>query len=179
MKKIKIIISASLILLWMAVIFIFSSMSGEESNAESKKIIKHVVEEKTVDTSAEVTNSNNQNIVTKQKKSNAIDNIIDQLNKILRKFAHASIYFVLSIFVMNFIFQIKQDRKFIYYIIAIFVCLVYACTDEFHQLYVDGRTGQFSDTLIDTAGAGIGCITVWVFCKIKNLIKNKIEIKES
>lgn len=29
----------------------------------------------------------------------------------------------------------------------------YACTDEFHQLFVPGRAGQFRDVLIDSSGA--------------------------
>ena len=29
---------------------------------------------------------------------------------------------------------------------------LYACTDEFHQLFVPGRAGRFTDVLIDTTG---------------------------
>lgn len=29
----------------------------------------------------------------------------------------------------------------------------YACTDEFHQLFVPGRAGRFTDVLIDSSGA--------------------------
>jgi len=135
----------------MGVIFGFSSKSGDESNAQSKGIIESVAEVKDSSTS--------------QKK---ITKLTDKWNVPLRKCAHASIYFVLSIFVMNFIFLIKKENKFQYYIIGILICFIYACTDEYHQIYVDGRTGRFTDALIDTAGATIGVIIVWIFSKIKN-----------
>ena len=36
--------------------------------------------------------------------------------------------------------------------------VVYACTDEIHQLFVPGRSGQLTDVLIDSAGAGMGLL---------------------
>lgn len=151
----------------MGVIFGFSSKSGDESNVQSKSIIESV---------ADVTNVKNIEKVkttdgTYSVKKTSI--VMDRLNKIVRKFAHASIYFVLSIFVMSFIFIIKKENKFRYYLIGIFICFLYACTDEFHQLYVPGRTGRFTDAIIDTLGASMGCIAMWIFCKIKSMIKLK------
>ncbi len=35
-------------------------------------------------------------------------------------------------------------------LLSVFCC---ACTDEFHQLFVQGREGKFTDVLIDSAGA--------------------------
>lgn len=33
---------------------------------------------------------------------------------------------------------------------------LYACTDEFHQLFVEGRSGEFRDICIDSAGVILG-----------------------
>ncbi|MBR1455661.1 MAG: VanZ family protein [Oscillospiraceae bacterium] len=43
---------------------------------------------------------------------------------------------------------------------ALLFCFLYACSDEWHQTFVPGRAGLFSDVLIDSAGylAGIGLI---------------------
>ena len=38
----------------------------------------------------------------------------------------------------------------------------YALTDEFHQWFVDGRTPQVGDLLIDAAGTAFGCLVVWI-----------------
>lgn len=167
MKKAKIIISICLILIWMGVIFGFSSKSGDESNVQSKSIIESVADATNVKNIEKVKTEDG----TYSVKKTSI--VMDRLNKIVRKSAHASIYFVLSIFVMNFIFIVKKENKFKYYLVGIFICFLYACTDEFHQLYVPGRTGRFTDALIDTLGASMGCIVMWIFCKIKSMIKLK------
>lgn len=44
----------------------------------------------------------------------------------------------------------------------------YAATDEFHQLFVEGRSGQVSDVLIDSAGAVMGMLA---FVVIGYLVK--------
>lgn len=31
--------------------------------------------------------------------------------------------------------------------------MLYACTDEYHQLFVPGRSGQLRDVMIDAVGA--------------------------
>jgi len=38
---------------------------------------------------------------------------------------------------------------------------VYAGSDEFHQLFVPGRTGSLQDVLIDTLGAAVGLMALW------------------
>ena len=40
--------------------------------------------------------------------------------------------------------------------LAAFLTMLYACSDEFHQLFVAGRSGRISDVLIDSAGAVLG-----------------------
>ena len=40
---------------------------------------------------------------------------------------------------------------------------LYACTDEFHQIFVDGRDGNFIDVGIDSLGAFTGICVGFVF----------------
>lgn len=44
----------------------------------------------------------------------------------------------------------------------------YAATDEFHQLFVAGRSGQLRDVLLDSAGVLAGIL---VFCALAHLLK--------
>ena len=44
----------------------------------------------------------------------------------------------------------------------------YAATDEFHQLFVPGRSGQMTDVMIDSVGCLIGCL---VTCLILHLVR--------
>lgn len=149
-KKVKIIISATLVVIWMAVIFAFSATEADDSDKQSKEII-YIIAEK-----------------IEGKTADQIENI-DSLNHLIRKFAHGSVYFILCILVMNLILQVKdKNYKFIYVVIAIAISFLYACTDEFHQIFVDGRAGQFTDILIDTFGATLGSALYVLIFKIKN-----------
>lgn len=44
--------------------------------------------------------------------------------------------------------------------LAFVFCLLYACTDEFHQLFVDSREGRPGDVLYDSLGFGISILLV-------------------
>ncbi|MDF2506028.1 MAG: hypothetical protein K0R06_3523 [Clostridium sp.] len=76
---------------------------------------------------------------------------------LIRKNAHAFEYCVLAIVISTILFQFKvKGRGAIIYIM--FICLIYAVLDEFHQIYVPGRTSSVRDVLIDFSGALIGMI---------------------
>ena len=55
---------------------------------------------------------------------------------------------------------------FLVIIIPIVVAFVYACSDEFHQLFIDGRSSEFTDVLIDTCGAILGVLIINLIFKI-------------
>lgn len=40
--------------------------------------------------------------------------------------------------------------------LSVLACGFYAATDEFHQTFVPGRSGEINDVLLDTAGATFG-----------------------
>lgn len=194
-QKTKITISAILVVIWMAVIFCFSAVPADESNRQSLNIVNRAIEKFEAKSSFNMYNEKNnknninqntqtnndiqklqvinKNIANISQKTQQKQNLILKLNRILRKFAHASVYFILYILVLNLIYQIKKEYKLAYCIMSIGVCFLYACTDEFHQLYVDGRTGLFSDVIIDTLGATVSFIFVEIIYKIFTLIHQK------
>ncbi len=49
----------------------------------------------------------------------------------------------------------------------------YAATDEIHQLFVPGRSGQLSDVLLDSAGVMAGIIIVLLLIRMVNLRINR------
>ena len=51
--------------------------------------------------------------------------------------------------------------------IVIGLVFLYGCTDEFHQLFVAGRTSKFSDVLIDTTGGTIGYLFWLIFPRMR------------
>ena len=99
-----------------------------------------------------------------------LDKIVDVINAPIRKCAHAAEYFVLTILTL-FALRGKDTwnmpiKKGI--IIALGICFVYSLTDEFHQLFVPARSGQFSDCVNDTLGGVVASIVHWIGYKIKN-----------
>ena len=162
----KAIINWTLVIIWASVIFFMSSMDTNESNSKSKTVINDIVE-KSVETTNELGITNKQPSESNKKK------VIDKLNQPLRKVAHASEYFIFTILIIIALKNsgLNGTRLFI---IAIIICFIYACTDEYHQTFVNGRTGQFSDTLIDTFGGFISCLMYTFMMKINKIRKKHI-----
>jgi len=154
LKKIKLvnIFLWVVVLLWAVLIFTLSAQPAEQSNNLSSKVTKTIVE--TVIWIANI------NIDTK-----TTDGLVQQLNHLVRKSAHTGIYFVLGVLVIKTCIK-TGVRDIKAYIFAMIFCIFYAATDEFHQTFVPGRSGQISDVLIDTAGAILGIGACWVYNKI-------------
>ena len=64
--------------------------------------------------------------------------IIEKYSYPIRKLAHYSLYFILGILSFLVIVDYKNNKKLILY--SMFICFLYACTDEFHQLFIAGRS---------------------------------------
>ena len=79
-----------------------------------------------------------------------------------RKMAHMGIYCMLSFSTMLVLFTFPLGMVFRMLASLIF-CVVYACSDEFHQLLVEGRSPRALDVMIDSAGAGTGIIAALLF----------------
>jgi VanZ family protein len=72
-----------------------------------------------------------------------------------RKIAHIAVYFILAILVMYTLKEFKV-KDILYY--SLLICYLYALSDEFHQLFVIGRSGEFKDVIIDTLGSILAII---------------------
>ena len=84
----------------------------------------------------------------------------------IRKTAHMVEYFLLSISIGIPLSYYHLCCKKLYF--TTFLCSVlYAGTDEFHQLFVEGRSGRVSDVVIDSIGIAIGCLLVFLFAHKK------------
>lgn len=72
----------------------------------------------------------------------------------VRKAAHMTEYAILALLLLGMITKDRITRKQLLSVI----CLVaaYAATDEYHQLFVPGRSGQVRDVVIDTVGGTLG-----------------------
>ncbi len=89
-------------------------------------------------------------------------------NILIRKIGHFSEYATLGFFVYcffnNFLF-FKKSEIFHKLSCLIFV-IFYASTDEFHQLFVPGRSGNILDIIIDSFGGLFGIILSYFILKL-------------
>ena len=56
-------------------------------------------------------------------------------------------------------------------ILAIFSTAIVASCDEFHQTFLPDRTGTPVDVLLDTVGACVFCLLVWLICWSRRPVK--------
>ncbi|MDW8802198.1 VanZ family protein [Clostridium sp. A1-XYC3] len=193
--KFKKAIAIVLCLIWMWVIFYNSSNTGKVSNDRSyavesylkkqynraKELLNAFDKEKTINSVNDSQHKNQDKKVSsdyKQKTSIVNNGIKQQANKkdinvLIRKNAHAFEYLILSLLIGNllFIFDFKGRKAIIY---ILFICLFYSVTDEFHQLFVPGRTSSVVDVLIDFLGAVIGTTLFYLGYYFLNKHLNKL-----
>ena len=84
---------------------------------------------------------------------------ISDLRFFVRKAAHATEYAALGALWFAELHQLARalaDDAARTAACASALTVVYACTDEFHQLFVGGRAGQATDVLVDAAGGLVG-----------------------
>ncbi|KGM94526.1 VanZ family protein [Clostridium novyi A str. 4552] len=126
------------VIMWMGLIFKFSSQPAVQSSKLSGK----------------VTNVNVKAI--EKVKPNTKFNIVE-FHHMVRKNAHFFIYLVLGILTLNALrkSEVKGYKGIIF---ALLICVIYAISDEIHQTFVPGRTGMVKDVFIDIAGATVGIL---------------------
>ncbi|MBQ7796031.1 MAG: VanZ family protein [Lachnospiraceae bacterium] len=80
----------------------------------------------------------------------------------VRKCAHILEYMILHGAVLFALYHWSDDmrgRKWLIW--AWSLTVLYACSDEFHQLFVPGRAGRVSDVIIDSIGVTIITWILW------------------
>lgn len=149
MKVVKI----CFLVLWMALIFAFSNQKDVESSNVSDGFI-----DRTVVKIYKIFNEN----ITKEKENE----IIEKYTYPIRKLAHYTLYFILGILSFLVVKDYSINKKLIIY--SLLICFLYACSDEFHQLFVIGRSASIKDVIIDTFGSSCSISIFYIFNK-KNI----------
>lgn len=83
----------------------------------------------------------------------------EALHGFIRKLAHFTEYLVLSLLVF-FPFYIYERKEQRYLKWSVFLCFLYASSDEFHQFFVPGRACMLRDIVLDTSGAILGALLI-------------------
>ncbi|WP_188206809.1 VanZ family protein [Alkalibacillus aidingensis] len=138
------------VLVWMGLIFYLSHQPATESSELSRGITETIV--KTIESVAPSTEFN-----------------IANFNHLVRKNAHFFAYLVLGVLV---IYALKRSEVsgIRAIVTALVICILYAISDEVHQLFIPGRSGEIRDVIIDSAGSSVG-IALIMF--IDRLVRRK------
>lgn len=145
-----------LVILWMIIIFTFSAQPAEESGEISLTVGRYV--------GSLVVPGFQKMSDTRQQK------FAEHIEYGVRKTAHATEYAILLILAawgLEPMIHEKKKRM----ALAFAVSVLYAGTDEFHQLFVMGRSGQVKDVLIDSGGAAVGLVLYCIWGRAKGSVK--------
>ncbi len=131
------IVVIALIILWCVIIFLLSNATGDKSTRDSERIISKIY-----------------NKITHNRLKTQT---LEKLNIILRKCMHAVVFCILEILIFLCLrtFGVHNWKLSI---MSIVLASLYACSDEFHKKFVEGRHCDFIEVLIDIVGAFIGVI---------------------
>lgn len=127
-------------LIWMIFIFMMSQTNGNDSSSQSNFIAEIVLKIINID--------------------------IETLTYVIRKTAHMSEYAILFLLIYYGLHKTITNKSIL--ATSLFITFIYACSDEFHQLFIPGRSGQFKDVLIDTSGALIMLLIIYIWQKKKS-----------
>ena len=132
MKK---IILTIVTVLWMGLIFFLSS----EDSLKSTKL------------SDSFTNKTLVSVCKLFNKNCDKDKVISKYGVLIRKGAHFTEYFILGALVFFTLkeYGIKNP------LVPLVACVLYAASDEIHQLFVDGRSARILDVIIDSCGSSL------------------------
>ncbi len=125
-------LSYALVAIWMVVIFVFSSQDSEVSDQQSGlfvELLGGIVGE----------GSGHEGVLT----------------FVTRKAAHIFLYLVLGVLLYNVVryFSVPVRRAVL---LSVAIACLYAVSDEIHQLYIPGRSGEARDVVIDTVASSVG-----------------------
>lgn len=135
-----------LVIIWMFVIFNFSSQNGTKSTKTSDVVTSMVV-----NVTTSVTNKDIPREEVKKK--------VEDSTFLVRKTAHFTEYLILGILVLQLLSDYTKINKRML-IVSLIICYLYAVSDEVHQIFIPDRTAKVLDTFIDGAGSLVG-ITIY------------------
>ncbi len=152
-------ISLIFLILWMGLIFYFSHQNSTESSGMSEAVIRYIL-----------------NIFMPDLSQEKLSIYITSLQFFVRKAAHFSIYAILGVLCYIHIMAYDSVIPLLKIVISLVISSAYAASDEYHQTFISGRSGEIRDVLIDSAGAFCGILLAFIvfkFIKRSDKMKKK------
>ena len=144
---VKRLFTGLLVVLWMLVIGSFSAQTGGESGGLSERV-------------ADILLSVGETLRGQAYPAAEREALIERMQYPVRKLAHMSEYGLLALLLVWHLsyYEALKNQYLRRLLLALCIAVLYAATDELHQRFVPGRSGQISDVCIDGAGALLGIL---------------------
>ena len=133
------LITCVLLIAWMALIFSMSAQNATESDKTSGNVIESVLS---------VIYPGFDGLSEESKAE-----LISSFQFIARKTAHFSLYAILGLLSFLTVISYRNLKFGLRTALSAAICLLYAASDEVHQLFVPGRSGEIRDVCIDFCGS--------------------------
>ena len=88
---------------------------------------------------------------------------LSEIHHLLRKCAHFTEYFILSLLILRGIRGGRRETHLRWALVVILIVAGYASLDELHQVFVPSRTPALTDVLLDTTGGVAAQIVAALF----------------
>lgn len=160
--KVKVfrVFSFLLLVSWMGLIFWFSSKNSTESSATSGGLLNWLINIFYRDF----------DLLTEAKQTA----FLTVATVWIRKGAHAFIYMILGVFAFLNVASLRKIRLLVRLFMGWGFCILYAVSDEWHQTFISGRSGEIRDIIIDSLGALIGLLFCLFFVGLFSRIYSKV-----
>ncbi|WP_308645042.1 VanZ family protein, partial [Paenibacillus sp. EPM92] len=148
------------LLVWMLVIFLFSSQPYEKQDLRpwlTDKTPEHLIVKNFSDVRFHYGGSE-VSIHTK--------GALGFVEFFVRKSAHLIEYLILGFLTLRLLAGLLTNKYWLLVVIALLFCSVYASLDEIHQSLTPHRTSMLTDVLLDTIGAALG---IMIYMMIKQI----------
>ena len=145
------------VIIWMIIVFYFSSQVSEASGNTSGSLISFFL-----------------TIFKKDWSAQELANTIEVLQPFVRKLAHFTLYAIGGFVIYGVDINSLAENKYKYinkFTLSTVFGLLYAISDEIHQHFVPGRAPGILDVCIDTLGIIFGCCLHIIFNKLKKILK--------
>ena len=144
----------ALTILWMGVVFYFSSQPADKSAYVSGYVTKELLR-----LSDRLSGGHTPQFIS---------GFILGTDHLVRKFGHVFEYIILGGLVISFVRRLGTRKRFM---AALLICMLYAASDEIHQMFVPGRGPLVTDAMLDSvsSAAGISLVTLWAWLRARRL----------
>ncbi len=142
--RVKRVLTLLLVIVWVAVIYWFSSQAMQETTQQTYEVLVRL------------------GLATKAELIRSTDPSVVLLKYLARKGAHLLLFTVLGGFVTVAFFTLTRRVGLRLVLPAWLIASLVGVADEVHQHFVPGRTMMLSDMALDAGGALLGVLVAWM-----------------